>query len=246
MSKPKGFSRSKPNKQKPLVMSSLRAKTENQKKYLNSINVNTVTIGYGPAGVGKTYLCSHAALQSLSTRKCKRIIISRPCVETGESMGFLPGSIEEKFDPYLLPIKNCLDSFVGSGQVDGLIASGSIIITPLAYMRGLTFDDAFVILDEAQNATCAQLKMFMSRLGEHSTVVINGDVTQSDLVEETGLAQICRMFNGKSWLGKINFDIGDIVRSGVAKEVVIAYIQEEERRLAKNGFGPSHTPSFMV
>ena len=159
----------------------IRPKTENQKAYVNAINTNTVVFGIGPAGTGKTYLAMAKAVQALHTRQVNRIILTRPAVEAGESLGFLPGTLSEKIDPYLRPLYDALHEMVEPDSIPHLIEVGTIEVAPLAYMRGRTLNDAFIILDEAQNTSAEQMKMFLTRLGFNSHMVITGDASQIDL-----------------------------------------------------------------
>jgi phosphate starvation-inducible PhoH-like protein len=160
---------------------SIRAKTLNQKRYVDAIDTHTIVFGIGPAGTGKTYLAVAKAVQALQAKKINRIILTRPAVEAGERLGFLPGTLSEKIDPYLRPLYDALHDMIEPEKIPRLITSGTIEVAPLAYMRGRTLNDAFIILDEAQNTTPEQMKMFLTRLGFNSTMVITGDVTQVDL-----------------------------------------------------------------
>ena len=159
----------------------IRPKTLNQKRYVDSIDKHTITFGIGPAGTGKTYLAMAKAVQALQAKKVNRIILTRPAVEAGERLGFLPGTLSEKIDPYLRPLYDALHDMVDPESIPKLLAAGTIEVAPLAYMRGRTLNDAFIILDEAQNTTPEQMKMFLTRLGFGSKIVVTGDVTQVDL-----------------------------------------------------------------
>ena len=163
----------------------IRPKTLNQKKYVEAIDNNTIVFGIGPAGTGKTYLAVAKAIQALQAKQVTRIVLTRPAVEAGEKLGFLPGTLSEKIDPYLRPLYDALHDMIDPDSIPRLITSGTIEIAPLAYMRGRTLNDAFIILDEAQNTSAAQMKMFLTRLGFGSTMVVTGDVTQVDLPSGT-------------------------------------------------------------
>lgn len=201
----------------------LEAKTENQRRYINAIKNFTLTIATGPAGTGKTYICASLAAQALKEGTIDKIIITRPAVEAGESLGFLPGELEEKFDPYLQPFREVLEERLGKTHVEYLLKNGRIDASPLAYMRGRTFKNAFVILDEAQNTTPVQMKMFLTRIGHDCTVVVNGDMAQHDLRGMSGLEDAVRRVTHIPAVKHIAFDRSDIVRSGLVQEIVAAY-----------------------
>lgn len=207
----------------------IRAKTIGQREYIRAIRHRDLVFGIGPAGTGKTYLAVVMATQALRTGQVKRIILTRPAVEAGESLGFLPGDLKEKVDPYLRPLYDALHDIYGAEQTDRLIERGTIEIAPLAYMRGRTLDDAFVILDEAQNTTHPQMKMFLTRLGFGSKMVVTGDKTQIDLPRntESGLIKAERILQG---VEDIHFQIleqGDVVRHPMVAKIIQAYGENE-------------------
>lgn len=209
----------KPRKQiKPL-----EAKTEAQGHYMIAIEGNQLTFGTGPAGTGKTYICTRIGAQMLKDKVIKRLIVTRPAVEAGGGLGFLPGTIHEKFAPYFAPFRAVLDEVFGASHVDYLIKDGQIEIQPLEYIRGLTFDNCFVILDEAQNTTPGQMKLFLSRIGEYSKVVVNGDITQQDIEGQSGLTDAIDRLEGLNGVDLIEFTEDDIVRSGLCKEIIKRY-----------------------
>jgi phosphate starvation-inducible PhoH-like protein len=203
----------------------ISAKSDGQATYLEAILKNDVVIAIGPAGTGKTYLAVAAAIDALRKNRVRRIILARPAVEAGESLGFLPGDLHEKVDPYLRPLYDALEDLMPVDWVRRSIESRTIEIAPLAYMRGRTLSDAFVILDEAQNATTMQMKMFLTRLGLNSRVVVTGDKTQVDLPrrEESGLLQIERILKGIEGIEFIYLDERDVVRHRLVKDIVRAY-----------------------
>jgi phosphate starvation-inducible protein PhoH and related proteins len=200
-------------------------KSEGQQRYLSAIVENDVVIGIGPAGTGKTYLAVAAAVDALYKKKVRRIILARPAVEAGESLGFLPGDLQEKVDPYLRPLYDALEDMMPSERVRKALEERTIEIAPLAYMRGRTLSDAFVILDEAQNATTAQMKMFLTRLGPNSRVVITGDKTQIDLPrrEHSGLLQVEEILTGIDGIEIIYLDTTDVIRHRLVKDIIRAY-----------------------
>jgi len=207
----------------------IRAKTIGQREYIQAIRHKDVVFGIGPAGTGKTYLAVVMATQALKNGHVKRIILTRPAVEAGESLGFLPGDLKEKVDPYLRPLYDALNDIYGSEQTQRLIERGTIEIAPLAYMRGRTLDDAFVILDEAQNTTHQQMKMFLTRLGFGSKMVITGDKTQIDLPKnaESGLIVAERTLK---YVKSIHFQVleqGDVVRHPIVAKIIQAYEEQQ-------------------
>ena len=207
----------------------IRAKTIGQREYIQAIRHKDVVFGIGPAGTGKTYLAVVMATQALKNGHVKRIILTRPAVEAGESLGFLPGDLKEKVDPYLRPLYDALNDIYGSEQTQRLIERGTIEIAPLAYMRGRTLDDAFVILDEAQNTTHPQMKMFLTRLGFGSKMVITGDKTQIDLPKNTDSGLIVAERTLK-YVKSIYFQIleqGDVVRHPVVAKIIQAYEEQQ-------------------
>lgn len=207
----------------------IRAKTIGQREYIQGIRHLDLTFGIGPAGTGKTYLAVVMGTQALKNGHVKKIILTRPAVEAGESLGFLPGDLKEKVDPYLRPLYDALHDVLGTEQTDRLMERGTIEIAPLAYMRGRTLDDAFVILDEAQNTTKAQMKMFLTRLGFGSKMVITGDKTQIDLPRgaESGLMVAEKILNNVSGIHYQYFEQGDVVRHPLVAKIIQAYEEQE-------------------
>ena len=207
----------------------IRPKTEGQKRYIDSIRNNTMTFGIGPAGTGKTYLAMAMAIAALKRREVGRIVLARPVVEAGESLGFLPGTLQEKLDPYIRPLYDALFDMMDMEKGNALIEQGVIEIAPLAFMRGRTMNDAFVILDEAQNTTPDQMKMFLTRLGFSSKFVITGDVTQRDLLGENGLESARRVLSGLDDISFVDLNRNDIVRHSLVARIVDAYDADEAR-----------------
>ncbi len=209
----------------------IKAKTVGQQKYMKAISQNTVTIGVGPAGTGKTYLAVAAAVAAFRARTVNRIVLTRPAVEAGERLGFLPGDLQNKVDPYLRPLYDALYDMLGAETFQKYQERGSIEVAPLAYMRGRTLDDSFIILDEAQNTTCEQMKMFLTRLGFGSKVVITGDVTQIDLPRDkiSGLKDAVRVLDGVKDIAICRLTSADVVRHALVQEIINAY----ERAAAK-------------
>ncbi len=203
----------------------IQPRSEGQAVYLEAIAKNDIVIGIGPAGTGKTYLAVAMAVDALLKNRVKRIILARPAVEAGESLGFLPGDLQEKVDPYLRPLYDALDDMLPSDRVRRYIESRTIEIAPLAYMRGRTLSDAFVILDEAQNATTAQMKMFLTRLGLNSRTVITGDKTQIDLVRrsDSGLLEVEDILKGIEGINFTYLQAADVVRHRLVKDIIDAY-----------------------
>lgn len=212
-----------------VVLAGLRkligSRSEGQRVYLESIRNHDVVIAIGPAGTGKTYLAVAAAIDALRKNRVKRIILARPAVEAGENLGFLPGDLQEKVDPYLRPLYDSLEDIMPADWVRRALDARTIEIAPLAYMRGRTLADAFVILDEAQNATTSQMKMFLTRLGLNSKVVITGDKTQIDLPrkDDSGLLEIERILKGIDGIDIVYLDSSDVVRHRLVKEIIHAY-----------------------
>jgi phosphate starvation-inducible protein PhoH and related proteins len=209
------------------------SKSEGQRLYLEAIANNDVVVSIGPAGTGKTYLAVAAAVDALRKNRVKRIVLARPAVEAGENLGFLPGDLQEKVDPYLRPLYDALEDIMPADWVKRAIESRTIEIAPLAYMRGRTLPDAFVILDEAQNATTSQMKMFLTRLGLNSRVVVTGDKTQIDLPrrDDSGLLQIEKILRGIDGIAFVYLDEVDVVRHRLVKDIIQAYaIADEERQ----------------
>jgi phosphate starvation-inducible PhoH-like protein len=210
----------------------IRIKTIGQKQYINRIRKSDIVFGIGPAGTGKTYLAVVLAVSALKEGKVKRIVLTRPAVEAGESLGFLPGDLQEKVDPYLRPLYDALNDVLGPEQVAKSLERGLIEIAPLAYMRGRTLDDAFIILDEAQNSTPEQMKMFLTRLGFGSKMVITGDVTQIDLPrgKKSGLVEAQRILNLVEEIGFIYFSEQDVVRHTLVQKIIVAYTEDADRQ----------------
>ena len=213
---------------------SIRPKTVNQKNYVDAIDENTIVFGIGPAGTGKTYLAMAKAVQALQRKEVGRIILTRPAVEAGERLGFLPGTLTDKIDPYLRPLFDALHEMMDPDSVPKLMATGTIEVAPLAFMRGRTLNDAFIILDEAQNTTPEQMKMFLTRLGFNSKMVVTGDVTQIDLPNGNSGLKVAT-----SILGKVDdmkfcvLDSSDVVRHSLVAKIVDAYAKFEEKLAVK-------------
>lgn len=207
----------------------IRAKTLGQRHYLSAIKRHDIAFGIGPAGTGKTYLAVVMAVNALKSGRVKRIVLTRPAVEAGESLGFLPGDLQEKVDPYLRPLYDALYDMLGTEQVAKMMERGLIEVAPLAYMRGRTLEDSFVILDEAQNTTPEQMKMFLTRLGFGSKMVVTGDVTQIDLPKgkKSGLREAERILNPIRDVAFIRFQEGDVVRHSLVQKIIEAYAKEE-------------------
>ncbi len=207
----------------------VRAKTLGQKKYVDSIRENTMVFGIGPAGTGKTYLAMACAVEALVTGAVRRIILSRPAVEAGERLGFLPGDLAAKVDPYLRPLYDALYEMLGPEETQRLMDQGTIEIAPLAYMRGRTLNDAFVVLDEAQNTTPEQMKMFLTRLGFNSKMIVTGDVTQMDLPNgrPSGLGVVRRVLRRVDGVGFVELTGDDVVRHRIVAAIVDAYAAYE-------------------
>ncbi|WP_283595834.1 PhoH family protein [Limosilactobacillus vaginalis] len=214
---------------------SIRVKNFGQRQYVNAIKHNDITFGIGPAGTGKTYLAVAMAVAALKRGEVERIILTRPAVEAGESLGFLPGDLQEKIDPYLRPIYDALNDIFGADHTQRLMERGVIEIAPLAYMRGRTLDGAFVILDEAQNTTNAQMKMFLTRLGFGSKMVVNGDISQIDLPHGTrsGLISAERILKDIKSIKFVQFTAEDVVRHPVVARIINAYETNVTQRLIK-------------
>lgn len=213
----------------------IRPKTANQKHYVDAIENNTITFGIGPAGTGKTYLAMAKAVAALQAKQVNRIILTRPAVEAGEHLGFLPGTLSEKIDPYLRPLFDALHDMMDQDSIPRLMQSGVIEVAPLAYMRGRTLNDAFIILDEAQNTTPEQMKMFLTRLGFGSRMVVTGDVTQIDLPSgsRSGLNIIRDILVDIDDIAFINLNAEDVVRHSLVGDIVQAYGKFDEERLSK-------------
>ena len=210
----------------------IKAKTIGQQKYLKAIEKNTVTIGVGPAGTGKTYLAVAEAVAAFRAKTVNRIILTRPAVEAGERLGFLPGDLQNKVDPYLRPLYDALFDMLGAETYNKYLERGNIEVAPLAYMRGRTLDDSFIILDEAQNTTREQMKMFLTRLGFGSKIVITGDVTQIDLPADkvSGLKEAVRVLEGIEDIAICRLTASDVVRHALVQKIVAAYDKFEQER----------------
>lgn len=213
----------------------IKAKTVGQQNYMKAISKNTVTLGVGPAGTGKTYLAVAAAVAAFRERTVNRIILTRPAVEAGERLGFLPGDLQNKVDPYLRPLYDALYDMLGAETFQKYQERGSIEVAPLAYMRGRTLDDSFIILDEAQNTTREQMKMFLTRLGFGSKVVITGDVTQIDLPGDkvSGLKDALRVLEGVKDIAICKLTAADVVRHALVQEIINAYERAEKKEVHK-------------
>ena len=213
----------------------IKPKTIGQKEYVDSISQNTVTIGVGPAGTGKTYLAVAAAVAAFRERKINRIILTRPAVVAGERLGFLPGDLQSKVDPYLRPLYDALFDMLGAETYQKYLERGNIEVAPLAYMRGRTLDDSFIILDEAQNTSCEQMKMFLTRMGFGSKMVITGDATQIDLPADklSGLKQAVRVLKNVEGIGICELTDQDVVRHVMVQRIIKAYADYEDARNEK-------------
>jgi phosphate starvation-inducible PhoH-like protein len=202
----------------------LRAKTKSQQEYINAINTHTLTFGIGPAGTGKSYCAGALAAEALESGKIERIILTRPAVEAGESLGFLPGDLDEKFSVYIDAFRDILNERLGAGTVDYCLKHGRIVAAPLAFLRGKTFNDkTFVVLDEAQNTSPTQMKMFLTRIGEGCKVVINGDINQSDIRGRNGLEDAIELLDDMADVYIHEFEREDIVRSGLVRDIIDRY-----------------------
>jgi phosphate starvation-inducible PhoH-like protein len=212
----------------------IRPKTANQKRYVDAIDDHTITFGIGPAGTGKTYLAMAMAVAALQAKKVNKILLTRPAVEAGESLGFLPGTLSEKIDPYLRPLFDALNDMIDIDSIPRLMQSGIIEVAPLAYMRGRTLNDAFIILDEAQNTTAEQMKMFLTRLGFGSKMVITGDVTQIDLPngQNSGLKVVRDILKDIDDIAFLELTAEDVVRHRLIGDIVKAYDNFDEQRQA--------------
>ena len=210
---------------------SVRARTANQKRMVQEAEKNDIVFAIGPAGTGKTYTAVALAVRALKNKQVKKIILTRPAVEAGESLGFLPGDLKEKIDPYLRPLYDALDDMIPADKLGYYMSTRTIEIAPLAYMRGRTLDNAFIILDEAQNATELQLKMFLTRIGANAKAIINGDLTQVDLPrnQRSGLMMAVRILKNIEGIAHIELDEEDVVRHRLVKAILRAYNKEHEK-----------------
>lgn len=213
----------------------VKPKTLGQKKYIETIKKNTITLGVGPAGTGKTYLAVAMAVTAFRAKEINRIILTRPAVEAGEKLGFLPGDLQSKVDPYLRPLYDALFDMLGAENFQKHQERGDIEVAPLAYMRGRTLDDSFIILDEAQNTTTEQMKMFLTRLGFNSKMVVTGDITQIDLPDgkRSGLKEAIKVLKSIEDIGVVRFNEKDVVRHRLVQDIIKAYEKQEEERNRK-------------
>ena len=209
----------------------IKCKTVGQKEYVDAIKKNTVVFGVGPAGTGKTYLAVCMAVTAFKAKQAEKIILTRPAVEAGEKLGFLPGDLQEKVDPYLRPLYDALQELLGLETYERLMERGSIEVAPLAYMRGRTLSNAFIILDEAQNTTREQMKMFLTRMGEGSKMVVTGDVTQMDLPDgkESGLVHATKILDGVEGIAVCKLTAKDVVRHPLVMRIIRAYESDDEK-----------------
>ena len=214
----------------------VKPKTLGQKKYVDLIKDNTIVFGIGPAGTGKTYLAMAMAITAFKQNEVNRIILTRPAIEAGEKLGFLPGDLQQKVDPYLRPLYDALYEIMGAENFMKNMEKGLIEVAPLAYMRGRTLDNAFIVLDEAQNTTPEQMKMFLTRIGYGSKAVITGDVTQIDLVEgkRSGLTEATKILSGIEGIGLITLTNKDVVRHPLVQKIILAYEKFEKRKRGDN------------
>ncbi|MCQ2295080.1 MAG: PhoH family protein [Bacteroidales bacterium] len=210
----------------------IKARTPNQKRLVQAVKTNDMVFAIGPAGTGKTYTAVALAVRALKNKEIRRIILTRPAVEAGENLGFLPGDMREKLDPYLQPLYDALRDMIPQQKLLNYWEDGTIEIAPLAFMRGRTLDNAFVILDEAQNATQAQLKMFLTRMGRNAKFIITGDITQIDLPrhQQSGLVQATRILHGIEGIDIIQLDNSDVVRHKLVTRIIRAYEREQDNR----------------
>ena len=215
----------------------VRPKTLGQKEYLQTIRKNAITFGVGPAGTGKTYLAVAMAVKAFKSKEVTRIILTRPAVEAGEKLGFLPGDLQNKVDPYLRPLYDGLYDMLGAETFQKLLEKQTIEVAPLAYMRGRTLDDAFIILDEAQNTSPEQMKMFLTRMGTGSKVVVTGDITQIDLPDKarSGLVDALNVLKNVEGIGRVFFSEKDVVRHRLVQQIVKAYDKAAAARARRNG-----------
>ena len=213
----------------------IKAKTLGQKKYIEAIKNNTIVIGVGPAGTGKTYLAVAMAVNAFRSKQVNRIILTRPAVEAGEKLGFLPGDLQQKVDPYLRPLYDALFDMLGAESFQKYQERGNIEVAPLAYMRGRTLDDSFIILDEAQNTTPEQMKMFLTRLGFGSKIVVTGDITQIDLPDgkKSGLVEVIKILKNVDDIQTCKFSEKDVVRHKLVQDIIKAYDKYEEAKKKK-------------
>lgn len=226
-----------PQFNRPQTPQKIQAKNQSQGQFMAAIKTHTLIFGLGPAGTGKSYCAAAMAAEALMSGDIDRIIFTRPAVETGKSLGFLPGKLEDKFDPYFSAFKSCLISNVGKGVVECAVKNGNIVVEPLAYMRGKTFNRCFVVLDEAQNCSPEEMKMFMTRIGRDSTVVINGDLSQSDIGGYSGLHDAITRVHDVDGVYVHEFTYRDIVRSDIVKHIIMRY---EDPNPCMHGYRPGY------
>lgn len=205
------------------INTSLVAQNDNQKRYINAINSSIITVALGPAGTGKTYIAGSVAALRLAKKEIDKVVITRPAIEVGQSLGFLPGELEEKYEPFIEPFKEVMIERLGRTHYEYALKAEKIAPKPLAYMRGATFKNAVVILDEAQNVTPTEMKMFLTRIGKNCTVIINGDLAQSDIRGQSGLEDAVKRISQINGVSVIEFTEDDIVRSGIVKDILLAY-----------------------
>ena len=201
----------------------LKLLTEAQVDYDHSITNNIITFGVGPAGTGKTYVAAYRAAQALKNDWVERVVVTRPAIEAGETLGFLPGEMDEKYEPYFRPVRDALEEFLGSGPLEYYLKNKIIEARPLAYLRGATLKNAFVLFDEAQNTTPTQMKMFLSRIGDNAKVIVDGDPRQKDISGMSGLEDALNRLEGLAQVGVVEFDKSDIVRSGICRAIMNRY-----------------------
>lgn len=220
----------------------VKPKTIGQSNYVEAIDKNIITIGIGPAGTGKTYLAVAMAVAAFRAGKISRIILTRPAVEAGEKLGFLPGDLQQKIDPYLRPLYDALFDMLGAEAFQRYQERGAIEVAPLAYMRGRTLDDSFIILDEAQNTSREQMKMFLTRLGFNSKIVVNGDISQIDLPDgrSSGLVEVSRLLNGIEDIAIVRFDERDVVRHRLVQDIIRAYERAANNQQAQHKGGKNN------
>ncbi|MBR4295481.1 MAG: PhoH family protein [Clostridia bacterium] len=226
----------------------IKAKTVGQKQYVDAIKNNTIVLGVGPAGTGKTFLAVAMAVKALRDKQVNRIILTRPAVEAGEKLGFLPGDLQNKIDPYLRPLYDALYEMMGAENYQRHLEKNTIEVAPLAYMRGRTLDDSFIILDEAQNATPEQMKMFLTRLGFGSKAVVTGDLTQTDLPfgKKSGLAEAVKILDGIEDIAIHSFSDRDVVRHRLVQKIILAYDKYDRKRAQTQAEEKKNSRSFRV